>query len=137
MDSFNIEHHIDLKANTNFSSKDSCKKLLNTLTVPCIELAKSLIKLHDDEQRIVLFETDRVELVLCTWYEKSKRPWHTHPGTSCYFKCLFGKLTEIREQVDLTHESGQISFIDDSLGGHRVKNAGINPAASLHIYVKK
>ena len=116
--------------------KSLCVDILDSLTDTMVTFAQKHINNNDDEQRIVLYENDNAELVLCTWYELSSRPWHTHPAVSCHFKCLIGTLKEDREESELILKTGNHSFIDDSLGGHRVQNAGSAPAASLHLYIK-
>ncbi|MEO1653071.1 MAG: cysteine dioxygenase family protein [Bacteroidota bacterium] len=76
-------------------------------------------------------------LVLC-WQPGQGSPIHNHPHQGCLLKILDGSLTENRYAQNQVLESqlhrGDISYIDDQMGFHRIHNNGKTPAISLHIY---
>ena len=135
---FNFENHIAEIPTSSLCEREECMSLLDQITdvvAPELDLVFS-----GAEQRIILEENERYELVLCTWYPDSDREWHTHPQTKCYFKCIRGCLHERRETKENLIRCGEHSYIDDSRGGHKVTWRGEStqtPAASVHLYIKE
>lgn len=76
-------------------------------------------------------------LVLC-WQPGQGSPIHNHAHQGCLLKVLQGSLTETRFCQNQIKESqlskGDISYIDDQIGLHQIKNNGRLVAISLHIY---
>lgn len=85
-------------------------------------------------ERMVIFKDDIFELVLCNWAPKSKRDWHYHPNTQCWFKCLYGEIQESRTYQVTQLQVGQSGYIDDSQGPHQIENDTVHTAITLHIY---
>ncbi len=89
-------------------------------------------------------------LILC-WSGGQQSPIHDHSGSACFVKVLEGKLTEtryaypaeedadrevpLRETALATFSPGAVTYIDDSLGLHKMANPSAEDlCATLHIY---
>jgi cysteine dioxygenase len=89
-------------------------------------------------------------MLLC-WNPGRESPIHNHPCNGCWLKVLQGSIKETRyvENDDVSgdgngplrcisdhdHEVGQIAFIEDSMGYHKVGNpSNVEPAVTLHLY---
>lgn len=136
MEFCNIDNHLSDLFGSPLNSIDKCVKLIDDVELLIKNDVLALLSSTQSEQRLVLHETDRFELVLCTWFKTTQRPWHTHPETKCYFKCLAGNLIEKRDNSQKILNEGEHSYIDDSHGGHQVICESTSPSASLHLYLK-
>lgn len=84
------------------------------------------------------------DMLILSWSEV-KSPIHDHPCERCFLMPLCGSMTEERfekagdENLKLVHSlpipNGEASWIDDTIGYHRVGNAGTGIACSLHCYI--
>ena len=107
--------------------------------------AEELIKNHicnkdsDSYEREVLFKTDKIEIVFCHWKSKDGSEPHFHPKTGCWFKCLQGKLTEVRcrDEHKKVLSAGENSYIDDTFGSHKISNLSSDCTFTLHFYKKQ
>lgn len=93
-------------------------------------------------------------LVLC-WNQGQCSPIHDHPCDGCWMRVLEGQVQECRYQPqkggtagsddaaaaalvgtsDETYTAGDLAFIDDNLGYHKVGNPSATvPAVTLHLY---
>ncbi|RWS30589.1 cysteine dioxygenase type 1-like protein [Leptotrombidium deliense] len=94
--------------------------------------------------------------MLLAWSEGQGSSIHDHSNSHCFMKMLAGSLREIRYEwpqndadtvdADGVHEmkvvgesvlhTDQVTYINDSLGLHRVENKShTQPAVSLHLYI--
>lgn len=89
------------------------------------------IKLHD-------YSNDLFETILICWDDGSESKIHDHPENGCILQLLNGCLEEylydsnLKLQKISTFNSGDISYMENSIGYHKIKC--INKAISLHIY---
>ncbi|GMT30424.1 hypothetical protein PFISCL1PPCAC_21721, partial [Pristionchus fissidentatus] len=89
-------------------------------------------------------------LILC-WGPNACTNVHDHPGASCFVKVLKGDLMETKFNFpedgadrrlaplvkidEETCKENEVTFIDDSMGVHRMENPSHSePAVSLHLY---
>ena len=80
-------------------------------------------------------------LLLC-WNPQQESPIHDHPCDGCWLQVLRGKIQECRYHSqdlhclsDETFEEGQIAYITDNMGYHKIGNpTHATPAATLHLY---
>ncbi len=97
------------------------------------------------DRRQVLLSNNQFELVLIQWKPGHVSEIHGHNGAKCLFKVLTGKLEELRFTPDTScrlfaacsMKSGDLNYIDDSIGYHQVGNPFGSPALSLHLYLKQ
>ena len=86
-------------------------------------------------------------VALCLWDAGQASKIHDHAGSSCFVKLLSGDLEEQKyapRWLDGTWRklggpeavaTGQVTYMDDSRGLHRISNPSAEvPAVSLHIY---
>lgn len=76
-------------------------------------------------------------LILC-WKSGQGSPVHNHAERGCILKVLQGQLLETRYQKEKVTESlylkGELTYIDDQIGWHKIHNPGDSHTVSLHIY---
>jgi hypothetical protein len=95
----------------------------------------------DKHHRILLHRNKWLDAYLLTWMPQQGTSWHGHPDRGCIYKLLVGELVE--ERTSNTGETpvtstllteGDASYIDNSIGFHRVINQSKRPSVSLHFY---
>lgn len=84
--------------------------------------------------RVVIYEDDVSELVLCCWGPGHETPVHFHPNRGCWFRCLKGNLGEVKEDVESVLQPGEWGYVDDKLGCHKMVNRSEGKTVSLHYY---
>ncbi len=90
--------------------------------------------------------TDEYELLLLCWDQQAETPIHGHGGQDCWVYQIEGTVEEIRIKEDEkgelkeTHRMdlspGKISYMNDDMGYHIIKNPFRQRAMTLHIYAK-
>jgi cysteine dioxygenase len=90
-------------------------------------------------------------MILC-WAESQGSSIHSHSNSHCFMKCIQGKLVETKyawpSNEDVAKEEpmhiirrtelaeGDVAYINDSIGLHRVENPShTDTAMTLHLYV--
>ncbi|KAL6923767.1 hypothetical protein ACHAPO_007976 [Fusarium lateritium] len=87
-------------------------------------------------------------LLVLVWSPGKGSPIHDHGKAHCLMKILRGDLTETRYAfpennqeegpmkviAEATYKSGEVAYMSDDLGLHRVSNRGRDFAVSLHLY---
>lgn len=96
--------------------------------------------------RNCILRTEKFELLLLCWEGKQVTPVHDHGGEQCWVYQLDGTIQEIRysendngeliEEENMTLEQGNLSYMDDSMGFHALRNRSDNRALTLHIYAQ-
>jgi len=88
------------------------------------------------------------ELLALCWMPGHRTPIHDHSGSGGWVLGVAGSLEETRYTVapgtgdDMRLErfdsasvsAGDVSYIDDAIGLHKIENAGNENAISLHLY---
>ena len=85
------------------------------------------------------------QMYLLTWLPGQSTDIHYHRENGCLFMCLQGQINEVRYRLDpfksrikpsgcKTIRTGNIVYIDNTLGAHKIINAHSSVARSLHIY---
>lgn len=79
-------------------------------------------------------------LLLLCWNPLKESPIHDHPCDGCWLQVLKGDIQEIRYNrllectMDIHYKSGQLSYITDRTGYHKVGNPSSQQAVTLHLY---
>ena len=83
-------------------------------------------------------------LMLLCWTPGRESPIHDHPCDGCWFRVCKGEVNEMRYKrdknsltcfYDQTYTKGQQSYIEDSMGLHKVCNPSCaDTAVTLHLY---
>jgi cysteine dioxygenase len=96
--------------------------------------------------RNLVRQSDLFELIVLCWGVGHRSPIHDHQGQRCWMGVLQGDVTETLYQVGAapqaavhggatrTFRQGQVAFIVDEMGWHRIEPAGGKPAITMHLY---
>lgn len=121
---------------------------------PLMQLFRQSELTPDDWSRYAFFDSSRAytrnliatdyetyTLLLLCWNPQKESLIHDHPGDGCWLKVLLGSIQESRysDTLELQSEAvfteGQIGWITDSIGYHKIGNPTMDqPAVTLHIY---
>jgi cysteine dioxygenase len=77
--------------------------------------------------------------LLC-WNAGQESPIHDHPCDGCWLQVLQGQIREVRYGTQLqcvaddTYKEGQLSYITNNMGYHKVGNPTNTPSVTLHLY---
>lgn len=114
---------------------------------------------HDDWRRFAHFRPDvytrnlvarneRFEMLVLCWSPGQESPVHDHAGQHCWMGVLDGVVEEtqydfpaapgpaLRERATRAFERGQVAYIHDDIGLHRVRAGAGGAGVSLHLYSK-
>ncbi|MGB0888082.1 MAG: cysteine dioxygenase [Vicingaceae bacterium] len=101
---------------------------------------------EDSYARNCVIKTDKFELILICWKGKDFTPIHCHNDQKCWVYMVNGEMTEIRykqnEDGSLTETNylnivpGNLTYMDDNMGFHLLKNTSDKKAMTLHLYIK-
>lgn len=106
---------------------------------------------HDDYKKYIIgddltyhreriYINDNIEIFIITWLKNQGGKIHDHSKNGCFLKILEGNLEEIIYSNDLkiTKENklkpGDISYMNDKIGLHSVKNVNDEICVSIHVY---
>jgi len=87
-----------------------------------------------------IYENNIFEIVLITWGSHSKSPIHSHPTNGCILTILDGNLIEETYTIDNIFKksrvlkNGDIGYIENLYGKHKIINENNHNVYSLHIY---
>lgn len=94
--------------------------------------------------RNCIVENEDFELILLCWEKGQSTPIHDHGGEECWVTVIQGEFRETIYQVDETGElnelksrisvPGDISYMVDFMGCHRLENISQGRTMSLHLY---
>jgi len=100
----------------------------------------------DGYARNCIIKTEAFELILICWKKDDFTPIHGHDNKQCWVYQVAGEMTEIRyEQNDsgkliecnrMKLTPGKLTYMQDSMGYHLLKNPTEENAMSLHLYMK-
>ena len=95
-------------------------------------------ELNYNRERIYI--DDNIEIFIITWLKNQEAKIHNHSKNGCFLKILEGNLEEIIYSNDFKVikenklKKGDISYMDDKMGLHSVKNINNETCVSIHIY---
>ena len=96
--------------------------------------------------RNLVRQTDLFELIVLCWGPGQRSPIHDHAGQRCWMAVLDGEVRESMFRVAAgahtglangpvrTVGRGQVAFVVDDLGWHRIESHNHAPAVTLHLY---
>lgn len=96
--------------------------------------------------RNCIIDTEKFELILICWSEGHQTDIHDHGGEECWVKVIEGEFKETIYQQDKEGEldsvrtsiakEGDVTYMKDFMGFHRLANAANKRSMSLHLYAK-
>jgi len=100
--------------------------------------------LFDDNKpytrNLISTDHETYTLLLLCWNPEKESPIHDHPCDGCWLQVLEGGIREVRYDRELNQVSqidyceGELSYITDNVGYHKVGNPTQQPAVTLHLY---
>jgi len=98
--------------------------------------------------RNLIYTGAEFEIILLCWQPQQFSTPHDHNGSLCIMQCVSGELIEQRYQLQacadnhcilsptelMTLSDGQVTSISDQQGLHKLGNATMTAACSLHFY---
>jgi len=131
----------------NFDDADPLEqaKIIKNIDIPLTNLLEYASWKANDYTRNCLAKTDDYEFILLCWEGNSETAIHDHAGQNCWVHQLSGSVLETRYSVDNkelkidsigTLNPGQVSYMNDTLGYHKIENNSSKRAMTLHVYVK-
>ena len=100
----------------------------------------------DRHTRRLVFRGERFELLVMGWEPRQASPVHDHGGRRCWMTVLRGCILEtpfappgrgpgpLRAGPTAVRRPGEVSYVHDDAGLHRVAAAPEGRAVSLHLY---
>ena len=91
-------------------------------------------------RNLIATDHETYTLLLLCWNSLEESPIHNHPCDGCWLQVLEGEVQEVRYDhrlqctMDIVYRSGQLSYITDNTGYHKVGNPSSQRAVTLHLY---
>lgn len=128
--------------------RDALFEVLNNTTLPMNELMKYTIvdNALPYTRNLVASDGENFTLLLLCWNAGVSSKIHDHPCDGCFVKTVKGSIRETRyamhpetntiEQIaEACTEEGEVTYMDDSIGLHKVGAASDKECAlTLHLY---
>ena len=120
-------------------------KIIKNIDIPLEEFREYATWKNEDYTRNCLAKTEDYEFILLCWDGNCETAIHDHAGQNCWVVQVSGTVKETRysgEADGLEIESvgylkpGQVSYMNDQLGYHKIENNSGEKAMTLHVYVK-
>ncbi|WP_204343824.1 cysteine dioxygenase [Psychroserpens algicola] len=96
--------------------------------------------------RNCIYRDSNFELLLLCWNPNQATAIHGHDGEDCWVYLLEGEIEEVyyayddssvlRQVNSQKYEANELSFMNDRLGFHKLKNVCKGKSLSLHLYAK-
>ncbi|WP_460217957.1 cysteine dioxygenase [Psychroserpens sp. MEBiC05023] len=128
------------------SSTGDYNELLKTFDFNSIDFSEFKSWSHEKYTRNCVYKDANFELILLCWEDGQQTSIHDHDGEDCWVYLLEGKLKEIHYTVDNNNYLREVcsqnylpqdlSFMNDKIGFHRLKNIHAGQSVSLHLYAK-
>lgn len=117
--------------------------ILNNIDIPTSEFLQFTNWTDGCYTRNCLARTEEFEFILLCWDGNCQTKIHDHDGQDCWVYQVDGKLREVRYEgsednlkvySDETLNEGEVSYMNDQMGYHRIENPSDTKAMTLHIY---
>ncbi len=136
----------DLCSALSEEDKSIYEEIIHSIQMPSLAFEKYCSWSHETYTRNCIVNTEKFELILLCWEAGQITSIHDHGGEECWVKVIDGELREtiykanpvgaLRKFHCSTIKSGDLSFMDDSLGYHSLENLSDKRTMSLHLYAK-
>lgn len=140
-----IESLENLIHKLNTSETIDHSKIIKEINIPISDF-EALASWDDNcYTRNCIHRSDQYELILLCWNKGSTTPIHGHDGQKCWVYQIEGQISEIRyekfksgdlfETNRMQMNPGKLSFMNNEMGYHQLKNGTDGRAMTLHAYV--
>lgn len=128
------------------SEAENYVAVAKNMNIPASDFEKYAHWKEDTYARNCIIKTPEFELILICWKKGDYTPIHGHNEQKCWVYLVDGEMTELRyksdEQGNLTEcnklqmKAGNLSYMDDKMGFHLLKNSEEQKSMTLHLYMK-
>lgn len=128
------------------ASIDDYSRLLNDFDFDSVDFEPFQSWSSQKYTRNCLYRDANFELILLCWEKGQETAVHGHNGEDCWVYLLDGEMEEVLFALDdldqLSYESSQkiishqLTFMNDKIGFHKLKNTNQGRSISLHLYAK-
>ncbi|MFT4602079.1 MAG: cysteine dioxygenase [Arenicella sp.] len=152
--SLNIDNQIsetitslsDLASTLSEGERTTYDNIIRSMTLPSDAFDSFCSWSDDGYTRNCIYDNEKFELILLCWEPGQLTPIHDHGGEECWVKVIKGEFRETIYQVDeaddlkaikiATSKEGEITYMIDFMGFHRLENLSDTRSMSLHLYAK-
>jgi cysteine dioxygenase len=91
-------------------------------------------------RNLISTDHDTYTLLLLCWNPEQESPIHDHPSDGCWLQVLDGSIKEVRYDKELKtiaefeYNHGELSYITDNIGYHKISSNNKKRAVTLHLY---
>ena len=138
-----VEELIDQLQN---EAPENYPKIIKNIKIPGEAFQSFAVWNPNRYTRNCLERTADFELVLLCWNKGDLTPVHDHSGQKCWVYQIDGKVREVRFEKDeagnlqetskLLLSPGKLTYMEDRMGYHMLKNETDGRAMTLHLYVE-
>ena len=139
----NIQELIQLLSE---SSKTHYNSILNSFDFDTIDFKAFESWSTKKYTRNCMYKDSQFELILLCWNEGQETSIHDHDGEDCWVYLLEVEMEEVfyalddsnylREERSTAITPHQLSFMNDRIGFHKLRNSFNGKSMSLHLYAK-
>ena len=120
--------------------------ILNSIQIPIQAFEEINSWSEECYTRNCITQGDEFELILLCWEKGQASPIHDHGGEECWVKIIDGEFKETLYQKNdagdletvksMKSSNGDITYMVDFMGYHRLENLSNKRSVSLHLYAK-
>jgi len=120
-------------------------QIAKNLRIPPSDFQKYAQWKEDSYARNCIDRTETFELILICWKEGDCTPIHNHADQRCWVYQIEGSNTEIRYKHGANNEleecnrielkPGTLTYMEDNMGCHLLKNCTETTSMTLHLYI--
>ena len=128
------------------SSIEDYNRVLNNFNFESIDFKPFESWSEEKYTRNCLYRDDKFELILLCWRKGQGTSIHGHDGEDCWVYLLEGEMEEVLFSLDDNNHLSQVdtqkvlpcqlTFMNDKIGFHTLKNSFDGLSISLHLYAK-
>ena len=91
-------------------------------------------------RNLISTDHETYTLLLLCWNPEQESPIHDHPSDGCWLQVLDGSIKEVRYDKELKtiaefeYNHGELSYITDNIGYHKISSSNKKRAVTLHLY---
>ena len=121
-------------------------QIINSIDIPNSEFLEHASWSEESYTRNCIYDCDELELILLCWEEGQVTPIHDDGGEECWVRVVHGELREtifqtcdegdLEELKSTVAKKGDVSYMVDFMGCHRLENVYRGRSMSLHLYAK-
>ncbi|WP_456441356.1 cysteine dioxygenase [Psychroserpens sp.] len=128
------------------SSKTQYNSILNNFDFDAIDFTDFESWSSEKYTRNCMYKDVHFELLLLCWNDDQETSIHDHNGEDCWVYLLKGEMEEvfyslddsnhIKEERSKSLAPNQLTFMNDKIGFHKLRNRFNGKSMSLHLYAK-